>query len=275
MFEHIENLKLIDIIAGNTSIRYRTYTNRFSHGFIFKTSGKSKYSFDHTTIHLCNGEMLFIPKGSSYTVECMSDGDSKYIVINFDAVLSNTFPKKYQLNPLIDMHFISTKMAKRWLFQTPSDRYQCISAFYHILSIISNQDSTEYTPKEKIALIEPAVQYLEEHIFDSSLKVTDLHLLCGVSDTYFRKIFIAQFGTCPRSYITNKRLLQANALLNTGDYSRISDVALAVGYEDPLYFSKVFHDKYGLSPSQSIGQFKTPTTPPAKNQEPLTSKQIK
>ena len=68
MFEYMENLKLIDIIAGTSSIRYRTYTDRFSHGFIFKINGKSKYSFDYTTIHRCDGEMLFIPKGSSYTV---------------------------------------------------------------------------------------------------------------------------------------------------------------------------------------------------------------
>ncbi|MBQ8814588.1 MAG: helix-turn-helix transcriptional regulator [Lachnospiraceae bacterium] len=260
MFEHIENLKLIDVMEAWSSL-YRVYTGRFSHGFVFKINGESKYTFGHTAIHHKEGEMLFIPKGSSYTVERLSEEESKYVVINFDAELTHAAPKKYHLAHLIDMQFISTQMARRWLFQSPSDRYECISTFYHVLSVISRLDKTEYLPKQKIALIEPAVRYLEEHIFDCSLKVGDLHLLCGVSDTYFRKIFISQFGTGPQNYITNKRLTQANTMLNTGDYNRISDVALAVGYEDPLYFSKIFRDRYGLSPSRTVSQSKSPSAP--------------
>lgn len=255
MFEQIENFKLIDVIEGVSSL-YRVYSDRFSHGFIFKINGESKYVFDRTTIHHTEGEMLFIPKGSSYTVQRLSEDDSKYVAINFDAELHDAVPQKYPLAQMSDMHFISTQMARRWLFQTPADRYQCISTFYHILSVISNMDKAEYTPKHKFALIEPAVRYLEEHIFDRSLKVGELHLLCGVSDTYFRKIFISHFGTSPQNYITNKRLVQATALLNIGDYSRISEVALAVGYEDPLYFSKVFRDKYGFPPSHAASQIK-------------------
>jgi len=159
------------------------------------------------------------------------------------------------------MQFISTQMTRRWLFQSPADRYECISTFYHILSFVSHLDKTEYTPKHKLTLIEPAVRYLEEHIFDCSLRVGDLHLLCGVSDTYFRKLFISQFGTGPRHYITNKRLTQANAMLNNGDYNQISDVALAVGYEDSLYFSKAFRNRYGISPSQAVSQSKSPSAP--------------
>lgn len=256
MFEHIENLKLIDVMEGRSSI-HRVYTDRLYHAFVFKINGESRYFFDHTVIHHKEGEMLFIPKGASYTVDRLSEGDSKYVVINFDAELAHAAPQKYHPAHLIDMHFISTQMARRWLFQTPADRYQCISTFYHILSVISRLDKTEYIPKQKMALIEPAVHYLEEHIFDCSLKVGDLHLLCGVSDTYFRKLFIAQFGTGPRHYITNKRLTQANAMLNNGDYNQISDVALAVGYEDSLYFSKAFRNRYGISPSQAVSQSKS------------------
>lgn len=253
MFEQIENLKLIDVIEGISSL-HRAYSDRFSHGFVFKINGESRYTFDRTTILHTEGEMLFIPKGSSYTVQRLSEGESKYVAINFDADFHDTVPKKYPLTQMIDTHFICTQMARRWLFQTPADRYQCISTFYHILSVISNMDKSEYAPKHRFSMIEPAVRYLEEHIFDCSLKVSDLHLLCGISDTYFRKIFISHFGTGPQNYITNKRLTQANALLNIGDYNRISEVALAVGYEDPLYFSKIFRDKYGFPPSHAASQ---------------------
>lgn len=96
------------------------------------------------------------------------------------------------------------------------------------------------------------MEYLKEHIFDCSLKAHELHTYCGVSDTYFRKTFVSQFGTSPQKYIINKRLTQAKNIIDNGEYDSISEVALSVGYEDALYFSKVFRNKYGTAPSKLV-----------------------
>ena len=80
--------------------------------------------------------------------------------------------------------------------------------------------------------------------------VDTLHTLCGISDTYFRKIFIARFGTSPQKYIVNKRISQAKSMLEAGDFDTISEISASVGYNDPLHFSRAFKKKYGVAPSK-------------------------
>ena len=50
-------------------------------------------------------------------------------------------------------------------------------------------------------------------------------------------------------YILNVRIRNAQTLLETTDYS-ISDIAALIGYDNPMYFSRLFRKAKGLSPSK-------------------------
>ena len=69
-----------------------------------------------------------------------------------------------------------------------------------------------------------------------------------MSISWFNKSFKAATGTSPMKYIQTIRIRNAQTLLETTDYS-ISDVASFVGYENPLYFSRLFRKAKGMSPS--------------------------
>ncbi len=252
MFENIENIKLLDIIAGSSSL-YMTTTHRSNHGFVFKLSGASRYEFDSGIVDLKEGEMIYIPKGTAYTVRRISECDSRYVALCFDAVISNAEPRLYPMNNFSDINHICSNLVRLWLFRSKSDEYKCISFFYNILSQICEMDKAAYRSSQQYQLIEPAVEYMKAHIFDSSLKAQELHKLCGISGTYFRKIFASQFSTSPQKYIINKRLTQAKTILQSGDFDSISEVALSVGYEDALYFSRAFKEKYQTAPSKIVG----------------------
>ena len=92
--------------------------------------------------------------------------------------------------------------------------------------------------------------HLKLHLYDSQLKIDKLHRLCGISDTYFRKIFVAQFRMSPQEYVLTKRIAYAKSIIENGDYNTIREVSEAVGYTDPLYFSKAFKKMQGVSPSK-------------------------
>jgi len=122
-----------------------------------------------------------------------------------------------------------------------------MALLYEILACFAESDK-----KEMISLstyLEPALEYLEHHIFDSELRIGRLHELCGVSDTYFRRMFLERFGIAPKKYVLERRLAQAKAILDNGEYSSIGEVASLTGFEDALYFSKAFRKKYGHAPS--------------------------
>ena len=102
--------------------------------------------------------------------------------------------------------------------------------------------------KKKVEEV-PAVDYLQDHIYDAALRIGELHTFCGVSDTYFRKLFIAHFGEGPKQYVLQLRLRRARDILAQGEYSTVTQVAKQVGFDDPLYFSKQFRAAYGCAPT--------------------------
>ena len=117
-----------------------------------------------------------------------------------------------------------------------------------LLSYVSNLEAQQYQDKKKTNVIEPAVTYLHKNIYKCDLKIDELHQLCGISDSYFRKIFISAFGTNPKDYVISKRISYAKSIIDSGEFNTVKELALMVGYKDPLYFGKVFKQHYGVSP---------------------------
>jgi len=248
MFDNMENLKLISSSQGIALNRLHV-ENRKTHCLIFRTCGSGTYIFDDKTLVVDENKLIFLPKGCSYKFQTTSKDECRYSSIQFEADLSGTEPMLYSLENFSEASYIFSHIPNLWKFGNQPERYKCYSMFYSIISYISNIENTDYYIKKKFQLIEPAVNYLKEHIFDSSLKADKLHLLCGISDTYFRKIFVSKFAATPQQYIISKRISHAKSIIDTGNFDTIGEVAASVGYDDPLYFSRAFKKKYGISPS--------------------------
>lgn len=105
-------------------------------------------------------------------------------------------------------------------------------------------DST--VPAEGSAL-ERAMRYLEDRI-DGTISVGELASLVGVSGSHLSALFRRATGGGPAAFHTSVKMTRARALLDTTDAS-IAEVATAVGYADPLYFSRHFRRLHGVSPS--------------------------
>lgn len=227
-----------------------SFLRRPSHALVFKLSGESVYHFENETLHLCQGEILFVPQGAAYTFSRVSPAPSRYVLINFLGDLDWTLPEKHRLDDRMDFSHFCTRLCRYRILDTPVDRYRALSLFYEVLSCISENRKPAYLPTATVQKIDPAVECLRENIFDPTLKIGSLHALCGISDTYFRQIFIARFGISPKKYVLSKRLRHAKAILEQGECGSIGEVALLSGFDDPLYFSKVFKQTYGYPPSK-------------------------
>ena len=57
-------------------------------------------------------------------------------------------------------------------------------------------------------------------------------------------------GLNPKEYVVEKRLSHAKVIIESGEMDTVKQLALSVGYDDPLYFSKAFKMKYGVSPAK-------------------------
>lgn len=251
MLEQIEKLKLLDMLTGESALDGE-YRDRFSHALVFKLSGSSEYLFAGRTLHLGLEQCILLPKGSSYRVRRTSPERSRYLVMNFEGEIPGVQPRVWSMEGFAEQGLIRDSLADLWLLGGAAERYRCMAVFYQTLAFLTGLEQADYAYTRKTGAIRTAVDCLHANLFDPSLRISDLHKLCGLSDTYFRRIFRASFGVNPQEYVTNKRLAQAAAVIGSGEFRSIGDVAQSVGYADALYFSRAFAKRYGVCPSDYV-----------------------
>ncbi len=95
--------------------------------------------------------------------------------------------------------------------------------------------------------LQRAMDYLTERL-DSNIRVSDLARLVGISESRLGTLFRESTGGGIVAYHTALRMARARQLLDTSQRP-VGEIARAVGYDDALYFSRVFQRVHGSSPS--------------------------
>ena len=122
-------------------------------------------------------------------------------------------------------------------------------AVYDAVCKAQKEIHRQYVPKTQRTLIAPAVDVIDKQFTDNDLSVSYLSSLCGVSEVYFRRLFLHFFGVSPKEYMIKKRMDYARVLLRSGDFS-VSETAALCGYAEPCHFSREFSRRVGVNPSQ-------------------------
>lgn len=123
------------------------------------------------------------------------------------------------------------------------------SLFNNILLLVSRQqqegeNAATNIPEE----IEAAAAYFNEH-YNTKISVEQYAESLHISTNWFIRNFKQYMKISPAQYILSLRMVNAQSLLENIDYN-IGEIAEIVGYENQLYFSRVFKKEYGVSPAQ-------------------------
>ncbi|MBE6757000.1 MAG: helix-turn-helix transcriptional regulator [Ruminococcaceae bacterium] len=100
--------------------------------------------------------------------------------------------------------------------------------------------------KRRGARLEKSLQYIHDHLAER-LSVAALAACEHLSVSRYRALFCDMMKQPPLEYVLALRMDLACRLLATSDMS-VQEIALAVGYEDSHYFSRLFHKKTGITP---------------------------
>ncbi len=83
--------------------------------------------------------------------------------------------------------------------------------------------------------------------YQKPITLAELAEKAGYSKSRFSHLFSEITGTTPKQYLNNVRLQVSCELLSTG--LTVAEIADRCGFNDPLYYSRIFKKKYGLSPT--------------------------
>ena len=247
MFENHESIKIENIFVG-TSNKSASILSRKCSSIVLRTEGVVRYTFPEFSFVARPGDIYILPKGAQYSYVSLTDTPCRYVSIWFTGDNCMPYPSVRSIDGFPDASELKDHLADMWNFGELAEHYRCYSIIYNLLAYMKNIEKLTYADKKHYAVIAPAISYLKNHIYDSNLTIETLIDLCGISGTYFHKIFQRIYSTSPQKYIQSKRLSQAKSIIDNGDFNSVSEIAALVGYDDPLYFSRAFRKKYGVSP---------------------------
>ena len=91
--------------------------------------------------------------------------------------------------------------------------------------------------------------YIYRHI-DTNINLDELAEKFSINKFYMHKIFKEIFGRNIYETIKSIRLQKASTLLLTNRYSTISEIALTCGYSSQTSFTRVFKERFSMTPKQ-------------------------
>ncbi len=159
---------------------------------------------------------------------------------------------QYHLDDLFDFPVV-TDTASSHLLNQAFDRYVAadtdalkMQALFGILEVLLSLASERERCRN--LRIYPVLDYIRQH-YTEHLCISDLASLLQMSESGFYNNFKKEIGTSPIKYLNEYRLSAARDLLLHTDDS-IREIAEAVGIPDQFYFSRLFKQKYLVSPQQ-------------------------
>jgi AraC-like DNA-binding protein/FixJ family two-component response regulator len=135
-----------------------------------------------------------------------------------------------------------------------SDKKLNIIDYYRILNrsvptYLNNiQNGIPEKASYSYALMVKASQYMYRHYMED-LTLEKIARALFVSSSYLRKVFMKETNSSVMSMLQDIRMNTACQLLIDGN-SSISNIAEMVGFKDPAYFSRVFKNYFGITPSE-------------------------
>ena len=96
--------------------------------------------------------------------------------------------------------------------------------------------------------IDKAMLYFSEH-YNEDICIEDYAEKHHMSTSWFIRNFKQYTGSTPMQYILSKRIYNAETLLQNDHYN-ITEISNIIGYDNPLYFSRIFKKVKGISPSE-------------------------
>lgn len=234
---------------------------RLDYQIIYVASGLGHFHFDNpdndTTVPAGN-IVLFRPK-EFQKYEYYGKDKTEVYWIHFTGSDVKNILRKYGFSDKQKIFPVGTSLEYERVFkriilelQRCQDDYEEMLTLLlrHLFIIFHRELSREHVLKNKYLdhEMDTAAAYFNEN-YNRNINIEEYASSKGMSVSWFIRNFKRYTGSTPMQFIVSIRINNAQMLLETTTYA-VNEIARMVGYDNPLYFSRLFHKQKGYSPSQ-------------------------
>lgn len=225
---------------------------------IYIAAGEGHFLFDGEEVIVPAGNMvLFQPKQEQHYYFLGKDR-SQYWFVHFTGRQVKNVLRRFEI-PL-DRYVLNTGISFEYeeLFRQMRDELlECAWNYEEMLTWLlqalllkMHRRMCEDVTKESGFVrdeIEHAKEFFRTH-YNEDISIEQYAASRNMSTSWFGKSFSAAVGKSPKQFLLDLRILNAQILLETSD-ATVNEIARIVGYENPMYFSRLFRKAKGLSPT--------------------------
>ncbi len=222
-------------------------------------SGKGTYITPEGSFALQAGDMFLIRPYTEIEYYADQSDPWEYLWVNFTGADAQTLLKRTDFtaeNPVIrGCNQEITSAMTDIIENAGTARYQAAGLtgrLYILLSLLMKNSARKSArsprEQEKRRIIKAAKDFIATN-YPLPVSVEDIASAASVSRTTLFRVFKSELDASPVDYLTSYRIAQAKALLTETDLS-VTAVARSAGYEDNLYFSRVFRKITGTTPTE-------------------------
>lgn len=232
---------------------------RLDYQIIYIASGKAHFYFNGAEQIVTAGNMvLYRPKEEQRYYYYGVDHTEVYW-LHFTGGNVKNILRKYGIAD--DMHVIHTGTSleyKRIFEQIIQELKLCkedyeellVTYLQHLLILLHRVINSKPRGKNQLLMqdMDQAVRYFHEN-YNKPICIEEYAAEHHLSVSWFIRNFKTYTDSTPAQYLLSLRISNAQTLLETTNYN-ITEIAEIVGYDNPLYFSRIFKKQSGMSPSE-------------------------
>ncbi|MDD9149809.1 AraC family transcriptional regulator [Sporolactobacillus sp. CQH2019] len=236
----------------------------------YLTSGTGLLRCDSEQMDMCPGDVALINSNELHVLESRSSSLSCYVIRIDPAAMFSLMPGLSTLKFAVLLsqqlvcfsHLVrgdrQIQSCIRSLIQEDEERRGGFelavqsSVLELFVLLLRSYVSKIYTKKRfdtrmnSLSRLKSVILYMNEH-YQKSLTVAELAGRALMSESHFCRTFKKIYGKTVVNYINSLRIDKAGELLKNSPLN-ITEIALAVGFNDANYFSRVFKRQKGITP---------------------------
>lgn len=253
------------LITSAGAIRPRTarkfYTDRpegrEDYQLLYVADGCVYFDFQGKRHKVDKGHMVVYWPGESQYYEMFSSDSSEFFWVHFTGYDVERLLSEWGIPHGKNVFRVGTSSDYRWLFHQMIRELQTLRSGYeevarmnlrHLFLLIERHmiEDKEETGADFHGEIIQALTWFERH-WRENVSIEEYAQHNRITPCWFRKKFKAHTGLSPTQYLIELRITNAKNLIENTDYN-ISQIAYAVGYDNPSYFCRLFRKYTGMSP---------------------------
>ena len=248
---------------------YRLYTKpilptwrprgRLDYQLLYIAAGKAHFHFDDKEQVVTAGHMVLYRPKEPQKYEYYGEDQTEVYWVHFTGGNVKNVLRSYGLTDDKRVFYCGSGLDYQNLFRTMINELQmCKVNYAEMLEMYLRQifimlqryflNSLKTDNAHVVEEINKATLYFNEH-YSEDISIDEYAQNNHVSVSWFIRNFKQCTGSTPMQYILSKRIYNAEILLHDSTYN-VTEIAEIVGYDNPLYFSRIFKKVKGISPSE-------------------------